>query len=38
MISNDIQEVLGRKARDFSEFAEEMAQSGIWNQEVASTM
>jgi len=33
-ISNDIETVLGRKARDFSEFAQKMAQTGVWNQEV----
>jgi len=37
-ISNDIEEVLGRIARDFSEFAEEMAQTGIWNQEVTQSI
>ncbi|MCZ4410308.1 NmrA family NAD(P)-binding protein [Cryomorphaceae bacterium 1068] len=37
-ISADIESVLGREARDFRDFAEEMAQSGIWNQEVAQSM
>ena len=37
-VSNDIETVLGRKARDFSEFAEEMAQTGIWNQEVTQSI
>jgi len=37
-ISTDIERVLGRKAKDFSEFAEEMAQSGIWNQEIPQTI
>lgn len=31
VISQDIEAVLGRKARDFSEFAKETAASGIWD-------
>ncbi|MGI9546419.1 MAG: NmrA family NAD(P)-binding protein [Flavobacteriaceae bacterium] len=30
VITNDIEEVLGRKAKDFSEYARETAASGIW--------
>jgi len=33
-ITSDIEKVLGRKAKDFSEYARETAQSGIWNAEV----
>lgn len=29
-ISNDVEKVLGRKARDFSEFARETAETGVW--------
>lgn len=31
VVSNDIEKVLGRKARDFSQYALETAQSGVWN-------
>lgn len=31
-ISTDIERVLNRKAKSFSEFAEDVAQTGIWNQ------
>jgi len=30
-VSNDIQKVLGRKAKDFTEYARETARTGIWN-------
>jgi uncharacterized protein YbjT (DUF2867 family) len=30
-VTNDIQKVLGRKAKDFTEYARETASSGIWN-------
>lgn len=30
-VSNDIQKVLGRKAKDFTEYAGETARTGIWN-------
>jgi uncharacterized protein YbjT (DUF2867 family) len=31
IITSDIEKVLGRKAKDFSAFAKETAQTGIWN-------
>ena len=31
VVTNDIQEVLGRKAKDFGEYAKETASTGIWN-------
>ncbi len=31
IITNDIQKVLGRKAKDFTEYARETASTGIWN-------
>jgi uncharacterized protein YbjT (DUF2867 family) len=30
-VSNDISKVLGRKAKDFTEYARETAKTGIWN-------
>ncbi len=30
-LTNDVEKVLGRKAKDFAEYADEMAASGIWN-------
>jgi len=30
-VTNDIEKVLGRKAKDFSEYAREKATTGIWN-------
>ncbi len=30
-ISNDVEKVLGRKAKDFSEYARETAKTGVWN-------
>ena len=30
VVSNDIEQVLGRKAKDFSDFAKETAATGIW--------
>ena len=33
-ITNDIEKVLGRKAKDFSVYAAETAKTGIWNQTV----
>ena len=30
-ISNDVEKVLGRKPKDFSEFARETAKTGVWN-------
>ena len=30
-VSNDIEKVLGRKAKDFSEYVKETAAAGIWN-------
>ncbi|WP_289659107.1 NAD(P)H-binding protein [Flavobacterium panacagri] len=32
-ITSDIEKILGRKAKDFSAYAEETAKSGIWNPE-----
>lgn len=31
IVTNDIQKVLGRKAKDFAEYARETASTGIWN-------
>jgi uncharacterized protein YbjT (DUF2867 family) len=31
IVTNDIQKVLGRKAKDFGEYARETASTGIWN-------
>ena len=31
IITNDIEKVLGRKAKDFAEYAKETATTGIWN-------
>ncbi len=31
VVTNDIQKVLGRKAKDFTEYARETASTGIWN-------
>ncbi|WP_109831809.1 NmrA family NAD(P)-binding protein [Reichenbachiella versicolor] len=31
-ISNDIEKVLGRKAKDFSQYVTETAKTGVWNQ------
>lgn len=31
-ISNDIEKILGRKPKDFSEYVKETARTGIWNQ------
>lgn len=33
-VAHDIEEVLGRKATDFSEFARKTATTGVWNQRV----
>jgi len=33
IVTNDIQKVLGRKAKDFTEYARETASTGIWNPE-----
>lgn len=30
-MTNDIEKVLGRKAKDFTEYAQEVAQTGIWD-------
>lgn len=35
VVSNDVEKVLGRKAKDFSEYAIETARKGIWNQSVS---
>lgn len=34
VVSNDVEQVLGRKAIDFSEFAAETAETGIWDPSV----
>lgn len=34
VVSNDVERVLGRKAKDFSEFAAETAETGVWDQSV----
>ncbi|MEP2026606.1 MAG: NmrA family NAD(P)-binding protein [Reichenbachiella sp.] len=31
VISNDIEKILGRKSKDFSEYVQETVQSGVWN-------
>ena len=31
VVTNDIEKVLGRKAKDFGEYARERAATGIWN-------
>ncbi|MEZ5024255.1 MAG: hypothetical protein R2728_13520 [Chitinophagales bacterium] len=31
LVTNDVEKVLGRKAKDFSEYAQETAASGVWN-------
>ena len=31
VVTNDIEKVLGRKAKDFAEYARETATTGIWN-------
>jgi len=33
IITNDIEKILGRKAKDFAEYARETATTGIWNPE-----
>ena len=33
IVTNDIEKVLGRKAKDFAEYARESAITGIWNPE-----
>ena len=30
-VTNDIEKVLGRKAKDFAEYARETVTTGIWN-------
>ncbi|AVI52175.1 NmrA family transcriptional regulator [Pukyongia salina] len=35
LVVNDIERVLGRKAKSFSEYAHETAKTGIWNQVIA---
>lgn len=34
IVTNDVEKVLGRKARDFSDFASETAATGIWEPKV----
>ena len=35
VVSNDVERVLGRKAKDFSEFASETAKTGVWDPSVS---
>jgi uncharacterized protein YbjT (DUF2867 family) len=35
VISNDVERVLGRKAKDFSEFAAETAETGVWDPSIS---
>lgn len=35
VISNDVERVLGRKAKDFAEFAAETAETGVWNPSIS---
>ncbi|WP_046759118.1 NmrA family NAD(P)-binding protein [Kordia jejudonensis] len=37
-ISNDVEKVLGRKAIDFSEYAQKTAATGVWNQAITQTL
>jgi len=34
VVSNDVERVLGRKAKDFSEFAAATAETGVWDPKV----
>ena len=38
VVSHDVEDVLRRKAIDFSTYAKEMASSGIWNQNIPQTL
>ena len=33
-ITHDVEKVLGRKAKDFTQFAKETAEAGIWTPQV----
>ncbi|NBC05437.1 MAG: NmrA family transcriptional regulator, partial [Bacteroidetes bacterium] len=35
VISNDVERVLDRKAKDFSEFAAETAETGVWDPSIS---
>jgi uncharacterized protein YbjT (DUF2867 family) len=37
VVSHDMERVLGRKAKDFSEFAKSTAESGVWDSKVTPT-
>ena len=37
-VSNDIEKVLGRKSKDFIEYAKETASTGVWNQPLVQTI
>ena len=37
IVTNGVEKVLGRKARDFSDFVQETAKTGVWNAAVEST-
>ena len=34
LVVNDVERVLGRKAKSFSAYAEETAKTGVWNVEM----
>jgi uncharacterized protein YbjT (DUF2867 family) len=38
VVSHDIEQVLGRKAIDFTEFVQKTAATGVWNQAIAQTL
>lgn len=38
VVSNDIEKVLGRRPKDFSEYVQETAETGVWNPLVAETL
>ena len=38
IITNDIEKVLGRKAKDFSKYVEETVATGVWNPRVVANM
>ena len=38
VVSNDVENVLGRKPIDFSEYVKETAKTGVWNQTVVETL
>lgn len=38
VVSSDVENILGRKATDFSEFAKRTAQTGVWNQTITQAL